>query len=135
VINPHDGERAPPTAQFAVRETRSLADNVARRVSGRPGRPFRYRPPGQLASIGHRKAVAHVAGANISGLPAWLLWRASYLPRMPALARKVQLYFEWTWQTLFPQDVSRLYLQRTRPVAGHPHGDSPRGPDRQRISA
>jgi NADH dehydrogenase len=118
VVNAYDGRHSPPTAQFAVRQARTLADNIARKVSGRPRRPFRYRPLGQLASIGHRKAVANVAGINISGLPAWLLWRAFYLSRIPTLTRKVQVFIEWTWQLLFPQDVTQLHFRRTRSVAG-----------------
>ncbi|MDX1430918.1 MAG: NAD(P)/FAD-dependent oxidoreductase [Gammaproteobacteria bacterium] len=113
VPNALDGRISPPTAQFATRQALQLADNLARSLRGRPTRPFRYRAQGQLSSIGHNKAVAEIRGLRISGFPAWLLWRAVYLSKMPTLARKVRVFFEWTWGMLFPPDMVHLRFART----------------------
>ncbi len=86
VVNAHDGALSPPTAQFAVRQARQVADNIVRAIDGQATRPFRYRPRGQVASIGHRRAVGEVFGLRLSGFPAWLL---------------------------FPRDTSQLHLART----------------------
>lgn len=123
VTNARDGRPAPPTAQFAVRQAEQLAANLARRVGGRPTRPFGYRSRGQLASIGHNKAVAEVFGVTVSGFPAWLLWRGFYLLQIPTLLRKVRIFFEWNWEMLFPADIVHLRFTRTgdvRPRAGEP---------------
>ncbi|MCD6016876.1 MAG: dehydrogenase, FAD-containing subunit, partial [Solirubrobacterales bacterium] len=61
------GDYAPPTAQFAVREARTLAKNVAAALEGRPGEPFAYRSKGALASLGAHRGVAEVSA---SGSPA-----------------------------------------------------------------
>jgi NADH dehydrogenase len=50
---------------------------------------------------------------RISGLPAWLLWRAYYLSRMPTLGRKVRIFVEWTWGMFFPNDITHLRFTRS----------------------
>ncbi len=114
VPNGHDHRPSPPTAQFAARQARQLADNLRRALQGVPTRPFSFRPRGQMSSIGHTNAVAKVFGVRISGFVAWLLWRGVYLMKMPTLARKIELYFEWNWELLFPPDLAHMGFARTR---------------------
>jgi NADH dehydrogenase FAD-containing subunit len=102
VPNAYDNSLSPPTAQFADRQGRQLAANIIARLSDRPTRPFSYKAAGQLASIGHTKAVAQLFGVKIAGFVAWLLWRGVYLLKIPTLARKVRLYLEWNWAMFFP---------------------------------
>jgi NADH:ubiquinone reductase (H+-translocating) len=110
VPNAHDGQLAPPTAQFAVREGCLLAHNIRHALAGQPTRAFKHKPLGAMASIGHMKGVAQVFGLPLSGLPAWLLWRAYYLWQMPTLGRKVRIFVEWTWGMFFPTDVTHLHF-------------------------
>jgi len=113
VPNGADGKPAPPTAQFAVREARHLADNLVARLRGLETRPFSHRSRGSMASIGYRRGVAELRGLRLSGLPAWLLWRAYYLSQMPTLRRKVRIHLEWTWGMFFPPDVTHLRFSRS----------------------
>jgi NADH:quinone reductase (non-electrogenic) len=113
VLNAFDGKLSPPTAQFAEAQAKQLAANVLARLRGQPTRPFRYRPKGQLASVGHNKAVAEIYGVKISGFVAWLLWRGLHLLRIPTLARKARLFLEWNWAIFFPPDVAHLSYRRT----------------------
>jgi NADH dehydrogenase len=114
VRNAHDGRAAPPTAQFAEAAARRLAENILAKLAGRPTQPFRYSPKGQMASIGHNKAVAEIYGLRISGFVAWLLWRGLYLLRVPTFARKCRLFLEWNWAMFFPPDISHLGYRRTQ---------------------
>jgi len=118
VPNADDGRPAPPTAQFAVREARFLADNLLAALDGRPTRAFRHRSLGSMAAIGHRKGVAEVLGIPVSGLPAWLLWRAYYLAQMPTLGRRVRIFVEWTWGMFFPNDITHLRFTRSGELDG-----------------
>jgi NADH dehydrogenase len=117
VRNAHDGTTAPPTAQFAVREALCLAHNLAATIAGRPTRPFDYRSRGSMAAIGHRNGVAAVFGVPLSGLPAWLLWRAYYLAQMPTPGRKLRIFVEWTWGMFFPPDITHLRFHRSAELA------------------
>jgi len=114
VPNAFDGAISPPTAQFADRHARQLAGNLLRRIRGEPTRPFRFRPIGQLSSVGHNKAVAEIGGIRITGFTAWLMWRGLYLLKIPTLSRKVRLFLEWNWAMFFPPDIAHLGYDRTR---------------------
>jgi len=108
VPNADDAKPAPPTAQFAVREARQLAVNLLAALNGRPTRAFRHRSLGTMASIGHMKGVAEVFGVPLTGLAAWLVWRAYYLSQMPTFGRKLRIFVEWTWGMFFPADITHL---------------------------
>jgi NADH dehydrogenase len=120
VPNKLDGKISPPTAQFADRQARRLARNIAAHLQGRATTAFSFKPVGQLSTIGHNKAVAEMFGIKLSGFVAWLLWRGVYLLKIPTLARKTRLFLEWNWAMFFPPDISHLGYRRTRrgtPVA------------------
>ncbi len=59
------------------------------------------------------KASREIFGIPLSGLPAWLLWRAYYLAQMPTLGRKVRIFVEWTWGMFFPNDITHLRFNRS----------------------
>ena len=113
VPNTLDGSTSPPTAQFAVQQARRLASNLVARLAGQTTQPFRYRSRGMMASIGHLKGVAEVAGVPLTGWPAWLVWRAYYLMQMPSFGRKLRIFFEWGWGMFFPPDITHLRFTRS----------------------
>ena len=117
VPNKLDGKVSPPTAQFADRQARQLANNIASKLRGQATKPFSFKPLGQLSTIGHNKAVAEMFGIKIGGFVAWLLWRGVYLLKIPTLSRKTRLFLEWNWAMFFPPDISHLGYRRTRRVS------------------
>ena len=114
VPNEFDSQASPPTAQFAVRQATLLAHNLLRQLQGRSTQAFNYKALGTMAAIGHMKGVAQVMGINLTGLPAWLLWRAYYLSQMPTLGRKLRIFVEWTWGMFFPADITHLRFVRSK---------------------
>ena len=125
VVNARDGKVCPPTAQYADRQGRQLADNITQAILGQPTRPFSYKPAGQLSAIGHNRAVAEMFGLRISGFIAWLMWRGVYLLKIPTLGRKVRLFLEWNWAMFFPPDIAHLGFNRTRRVQPERSATSP----------
>lgn len=113
VPNTFDGKVSGPTAQVAIRQARHLASNILATINGQPTRPFAYKPLGMLASIGNHNAVGLVFGVRISGFLAWFVWRGIYLSKMPSIARKLQIAFDWAWQLFFPRDIVQLNLGPT----------------------
>ncbi|WP_298233610.1 hypothetical protein [uncultured Azohydromonas sp.] len=83
-----------------------------------PTRAFSHRSRGMMATTGHLKGVAELSGLRLSGLPAWLLWRAYYLLLMPTLGRKVRIWVEWTWSMCFSADITHLRFTRTPEADG-----------------
>ncbi len=114
IHNAWNDQAAPPTAQFATREAQQLADNIISALHGKETKAFRFKPLGALSSIGHNKAVAEILGLRISGFPAWLMWRAIYLLKVPTFSRKVRIFFEWSWGMLFPADIAHMGFTRSK---------------------
>jgi NADH dehydrogenase len=123
--NAADGQISAPTAQFAIAQAEQLALNLIAHIEGAPTRAFSHRSRGMMATTGHHKGVAQVFGVRLTGLPAWLMWRAYYLMRVPTLGRKVRIWVEWTWSLFFPADITHLRFTRTEDVdASVDHGVS-----------
>jgi NADH dehydrogenase len=108
------GAISPPTAQFATRQGKRAARNLEAVRAGRAPAPFRHRSLGQLASLGHYRAVAALFGLRSSGFLAWWLWRTVYLLKLPRLDRKLRVVVDWTLRLFFPRDLTVVGLQRTR---------------------
>ena len=100
------GGVCPPTAQHALRQGIYLGRHLPAMLAGRRVPPFGYASMGELVALGHRNAVGRVLGVNIRGFFAWFLWRSYYLLRLPTVARKARVAFDWTLDLVFPPDVS-----------------------------
>lgn len=96
---------APPTAQFAVREARLLAKNIASAIADQPLAKFAYRSKGSLASLGVQKGVAELFGIKLTGFAAWLLWRGYYLSILPSFATKVRVATNWALGLILPRNT------------------------------
>jgi NADH dehydrogenase len=102
-----------PTAQNATREGRLVARNIAAALSGRGPERFSYRPLGELALVGRRSGVASVRGLRFSGLPAWAMWRAVYLAKMPGAAKRARIAADWLLDLAVGRDPAELPDPRT----------------------
>ncbi len=103
-----EGETCPQNAQFAMRQGQLLAKNISQQIRGGELKPFAFKGLGELASIGHRTAVANVMGIKIEGILAWWMWRTIYLSKLPGFDRKVRVMIEWTLDLFFPRDINLL---------------------------
>ncbi|MDX1405146.1 MAG: FAD-dependent oxidoreductase [Woeseiaceae bacterium] len=110
-----DGEPrfAPPTAQYAVREAKCLAGNIAALHQGRELQAFAFRPWGSLASIGHYSAVAELFGLRLSGLTAWLLWRAIYIGMLPGFSTRLRVALNWLFDYFLPRSIVQIANRRS----------------------
>lgn len=110
----------PPTAQFAVREAKTLADNIEAVLDNRAPLPFDYKSKGSMASLGAHRGVAEIYGTKLSGWIAWLLWRFYYLSFVPGFATKIRIAMNWmldgivgrsTVQVGAPQAAATRYIR------------------------
>lgn len=122
IINTQDGQPAATTGQFAEREGRQCAQNIARLVQGEATRPFSFKLLGELCSIGGHSAVADLFGLHLSGFLAWFVWRGVYLFKLPTLGRRFQVGFDWALLLVFPRDLAYIRTEQTERVS-HAHYD------------
>src|SRR6266508_85913 len=115
------GAPCPPTAQYALREAKTLAHNIHASIHRRPLAPFHFASLGALCVVGHHTACAELAvpfsGGKMlrfSGLLAWLMWRAIYLAKLPGLERKVRVLVDWVIKLFFPRDIVQTIEFGTR---------------------
>ena len=107
----------PPTAQFAMRQGKLLGANIAAVLtSDASPRPFAFTGLGELASIGHRAAVAEILGMKFSGFFAWWLWRSVYLSKLPGIERKLRVMIDWTLDLFFPRDITLFQAKPTQVI-------------------
>jgi len=106
------GTPLPGLAPVAIQQGRHAADNVLRRLSGRPTRAFRYRDRGSMATIGRAAAVATVGGIQLWGLVAWLAWLLVHIMFLIGFRNRFLVLFEWAWAYISWQRGARLI---TRP--------------------
>ena len=113
------GGFCPPTAQFALREAKSAAQNVLASVRGTPKKPFRYKSRGVFVPLGGFAAATETFGLELSGFVAWWLYRTFYLLQLPRIERKLRVVTDWTLDLIFPPDIVKVDIDR-------PHGTSRR---------
>ena len=106
------GKPHPPTAQHALREARTAAQNVIAAIDGRAPAAFSFRTIGQLAAIGRRTGVARIFGIKFSGFFAWWLWRTIYLIKLPRFEKKVRVAIDWTLDLVFAKDFVQFLTVR-----------------------
>ena len=104
-----DGEEyAPPTAQFAVREAKQLAKNLAASIAGRTPAPFSYDSRGALASLGHHRGIGEIYNVRLSGISAWLLWRSLYLSMLPGATTRLRVAVGWLLDLFLPRSIVQI---------------------------
>lgn len=104
-----------PSAQHAVRQSKTLAANVAAAVRGGTLHEYRHAYAGSVASLGLYRGVAEIYGIKLRGPLAWFMHRTYHVSRMPTLNRKVRVIADWTGALLFRREIVSLgQLQRPR---------------------
>jgi NADH dehydrogenase len=102
------GALCAPNAQHAVRQARTLADNIVASVRDQPLRRYRHRSAGSVATLGLHKGVAQVYGLKVRGWPAWFLHRTYHVSRVPSFNRKIRVLVDWTLALVLRRDVVSL---------------------------
>src|SRR6201988_2515317 len=114
------GGLCPPTAQFAIRQAKTAANNIVASINGGERKLFQCKELGKLGALGHRSAVAQVLGINISGFMAWFMWRSIYLMKLPGWGRRLKVAASWTLDLVLPPELVQLKLGNTQSVV-HEH--------------
>jgi NADH dehydrogenase len=97
-----------PSAQHAVRQARTLGDNLVAAVRGRPLSSYSHKYVGSVASLGLHKGVAEVYGIRLRGYPAWFMHRSYHWSRVPTLNRKIRVGLDWFLALFFRRDLVSL---------------------------
>jgi NADH dehydrogenase len=85
----------PGVAEVAMQGGLHAANTIGRRLKGKPGRRFRYRDLGSVATIGRFRAVASIHRIHLSGLPGWLVWFFVHLGFLTGFGDRFSTMLRW----------------------------------------
>ena len=102
------GQPLPGVAQVAIQQGRSAARNILRDLRRQPRKPFHYRDKGNMAVIGRSAAVAELAGLEVSGWLAWLMWCFIHILYLVGFRNRLVVLIEWAWAYLGNERSARL---------------------------
>jgi len=112
-----DGRRVPGVAPAAKQQGRYVAEVIAARTEGRPAPgPFAYRDPGNLATIGRKRAVIEFPFMTLRGFVAWWLWGFAHIYFLVGVPSPVVVSLRWLWEYL-------TYGRGARLITGQEHAD------------
>jgi NADH dehydrogenase len=81
---------------------------IGARLAGRPARPFRYRDPGNMATIGRAAAIADFGWLRVSGFIGWLLWLFVHILFLVGFRNRLSVMLQWGAAYLTYQRSVRL---------------------------
>ncbi len=105
-----DGRPLPGVAPVAMQE----GEHVARVIRGTTRRAFRYRNPGDMATIGRAAAVADFGRFQLTGWIAWVAWLFVHILKLTGFRNRLVVLVQWAWAYFTYQRSIRLITGEDR---------------------
>ncbi len=106
----HQGRPLPMVAPVAMQQGVRAGKNILKQIAGQEPEPFAYWDRGSMVTIGRNSAVVSVAGFNLTGRVAWLLWLFIHFIYIIGFRNRMLVLLNWAWDYLFYERVARLIL-------------------------
>lgn len=103
-----NGKMAPPLALYAMHGGRTIGRNLVRALRGQALKPYSFTGMGDCCVLGRGKAVGQIWGIPLSGLPAWLVWRACMVTYLPSWQKRIRTMFDWLVVPLLGRDIASV---------------------------
>ena len=103
-----NGQPLPMLSTVAIQQGNVSADNIVRAIKDVEQKPFHYKDPGLLATIGRNAAVARLWGISFSGFIAWLIWVGLHIYRIVGFRNRLVVFIIWAWEYFFYDNQVRL---------------------------
>lgn len=110
-----DGKPVPGVAPAAKQMGAHAAGVIRDRLRGAPGKAFRYRDYGNLATIGRMAAVVHFGRLKLSGLLAWWFWLVAHLFFLIGFRNRIIVLTNWAWSYWTYQRHARIIAGQRPP--------------------
>ena len=103
----------PQLANVAIHQAKNLAHNLTLKDKTRR-KPFRYKNPGTMATVGKRKAVVDLPKIKFQGFFAWLTWMFLHLMLILSVKNRLIIFINWAIAYFTNDTTLRLILLPTR---------------------
>jgi NADH dehydrogenase len=105
----NEGNILPGIAPVAKQAGHYVGRLIEARAAGQTvGDAFQYGDYGNLATIGHSKAVVDFGWLRLKGLPAWVLWSVAHVYFLIGFRNRFFVAMSWAWSYLTYQRGVRL---------------------------
>ncbi|MGH7477266.1 MAG: NAD(P)/FAD-dependent oxidoreductase [Longimicrobiales bacterium] len=136
VEDPEQG-MVPGVAQAAIQmgkhAARRIAEHARARLAGSPSpepQRFRYKDPGNLATIGRAAAVADIRNLHFAGFFAWVIWVFIHIAQLIGFRNRIVVMVQWAWAYMVNRPGIRLITGGRQPELHRPRrsGEAAIGP-------
>ena len=103
-----DDTQLPGVAQVAKQQGKHAARNILRRLAAERTLPFRYRDPGNMATIGRAHALADFGWVRFAGFTGWVLWLFVHIIFLVGFRNRLSVLLKWATSYLSYQRSVRL---------------------------
>ena len=107
-IKQENGDPVPGVSPAAMQMGTTTAKNILSEIKGGERKNFRYVDKGTMATIGRRKAIAHVAGLKFKGFIAWMMWLGLHVFFLIGFRNRLAVMLDWFWAYLTRERSARL---------------------------
>jgi len=115
ITNPLTGEAYPPTAQNAIHQSVTVANNLYSVITNKTRlKEFSFKSKGMMTTLGRKVAIAVIFRLHVTGIIAWLIWRTYYLSKLPMFEKKFQVGTSWLADLLFKRDLTFIGLIKNK---------------------
>lgn len=104
----------PQLANVAINQASHLAKNLKHLLKNEPLKPFTYKNPGTMATIGKRRAVVDLPSFSFQGTFAWVVWMMLHLMLILSVRNKFFIFINWAISYFTNDTTLRLILLSTR---------------------
>ena len=105
------GAPLPMLIPVAMQEGRYVGKAIRDALAYRDPRPFQYRDPGIMATIGRNSAVAQLGRVHLSGFPGWVFWLVVHLVNVVSFRSRLVVLVNWAWEYIFYDRPVRLIVR------------------------
>ncbi len=124
------GRLYPQVAQVAIQQGRLAARQIRRSLRNLEPVAFRYRDPGNMATIGRNAAVLQTPGGHtMTGFLAWVGWLIVHVLNLVGLRNRLQVLLSWLYNYLtYDRGPRLIFPPDARPDMGVPLPQEASGP-------
>jgi NADH dehydrogenase len=104
----------PQLANVAIAQAKNLVSNIENLMERKPLKPFKYKNPGTMATVGKRKAVVDLPFVSFQGRFAWFIWMFLHLMLIVSVKNRLIIFINWAVSYFTNDTTLRLILLPTR---------------------
>lgn len=106
-----DGKVLPQLGSVAMQSGEHVGRQIARRLYGEPGQPFRYWDKGFMATMGRGAAVVELPNKlTLHGPLAYFAWLGVHLALLSGMRNRIETLWNWGWSALTHDRAARIII-------------------------